>query len=257
MNEEETKLKHVYVSTAESVYKILLLRGFDLGEKMAMLDPTLGIDTKCKMLWGSTKTADFSDIKEVFSFAGFDNDPQTNPTKPLANLVRYVDGSPPRDIVTFFVGKNGAAAGTDLISYLRNEFGDGKTDIILVTEKKLSSQSATAVAKMAEEPELPRIWHFTYQDMSKFIPENTFFPRMIAYKDRELIVEMCSRYGTPDEMPKACIDAPDVNIYGLVPGDMFFIRRSNLDPAGFANWIPQIRIVSDRKMPNLTKTKKK
>lgn len=270
MEGEPTK-KHVYVTCIVNMYKILLLRGYDIGEKIDILDKRMPLDDKAIAIWKSTSAADFVELRDIYEydqnsandFEFGDNGlyyPKQSRQYPYRNLVRY--DVIPRNIATIFIGENGSEPSKGLVETIRDEYADTDTDVILITKGKLPSEASNIVRDMMKEPTLPKVWHFLYSDIIKFAPENIMCPRMILYKDREVILNMISRYtssypdekgvitGNPDpkRAPIMLFDDHISKIYGASIGDLMFIVRPTKDPNAISTKITQLRIVSADKI---------
>ena len=266
MDTTNTK-KYRYVTCIVNMYKILLLRGYDLGDKIELFDDKMPLDDKCIALWGSTEVADFDELKEQFSYDEKSRNPEqigrrsTKRKEPLflyKNLVRYSENQEVRDLMIHFIGENGSAPSKSLIASISTSYAGKNVDVILVTKDKLSPEASKLVKDMVGEPDLPRIWHFLYQDMVKFVPEATMMPKVILYKDQTTIMSMISRYTSdfPDEKgnfsykpdPRRAVvglfDDMVHRIYGADVGDLVFYIRPNLDQNAMVTKIAQLRIVS-------------
>lgn len=276
--EGETTKKHVYVTCIVNMYKILLLRGYNIREKINLLDERMSLDDKSVAIWKSADVADFIELRDIYEydqeyanvFEFGDNGarrPVRTRSNQYRNLVRYAEV--PRNIATIFIGENGSAPSKGLVEKIRDEYADTDTDVILITKDKLPPEASNIVRDMMNEPTLPKIWHFLYIDVIKFAPENIMCPRMILFKEEATILDMISRYTSnyPDEHgvitgkpdPKKAtvmlLDDHISKIYGASAGDLFFIVRPTKDPNATCKKVSQLRIVSGDKIVDKYKKK--
>lgn len=268
---DDTTAKHVYTSAAVSVYKMLLVRGYDISSKINILNRTNTADDIALELWGSTSHANFEDIRLVFDY---DYDRKMMPLvnqvckqmKPYYGRVVHAADAPQRKIATVFIAGSGSEkdtsfasstgtkANSNLFSYLIDEYSGNEDrdsiDIILITEDKLTSSAANTLENMKGDPGLPRIWHFRYNELIKFQPEATMMPYQTLYTDPDMVAEIMSKYTKDNSMMTYCLEDDMTNrIYGSKLGDLYFIERYNPDPSSIARRIPYLRLVSTQVMP--------
>ena len=256
---KSTTARHVYLSAVISVTKILLIRGYLVPDNyFDLLRTDLSEETKCSNIWQNQNPLYFSDFSNTYTYDKHKKMEEKIKSLPSAvsrlRYSRYINkikrNKPPKDILVTFIAQNGNSANTDLINKIISEMKKSK-DVILVTLDKLTPKAMNTMKLFNEDNSKEnKIYHFTYEELMAFPLDTSLCGKYHLYTDKEECESIISLFvKDPKKMPSTFKDDMMSRIYGAVEGNLFVIKRHNLDENSMVDWIQQVRIVSNDERP--------